>query len=262
MRYDNHTFTSASDLASAACFVNKSDRISHALDLMEKNKVNHLLVMNDGEVVGILTKQGIARTLGAVDDVIKPASSLHVTKAMDETFTVISGALPIGDVNRLLEPSGVLVVANGQPIRWITFNEIVKVSRPAGLAGEIMDPPLTCSHVDRVAHIRRRMIDENTWWMAVVEDDKLVGIITENDIAKAMSQFRDDVRSQYQDSRVRKLLVSDIMVADVVFARTNTPCVDVVDLMLEHDVEGVPILDLNDTMVGVITQSTVLRKLE
>jgi CBS domain-containing protein len=106
------------------------------------------------------------------------------------------------------------------------------------------------------------MIDENVWWMAVVEDEKLVGIITENDIAKAMSQFRDVVRSQYQDSRVRKLLVGDIMVADVVFARTNTPCAEVVDLTLKHDVEGVPILDLTDTMVGVITQSTVLRKLE
>jgi predicted transcriptional regulator len=229
---------------------------------MEKNKVNQLLVMNDGEVVGVLTKQGIARTLGAIDDVIKPASSLHVTKAMDETFTVISGALPLGEVNRLLESLGVLVVANGKPVRWITFNEIVKVSRPGGLAGAIMEPPLTCSPVDRVAHIRRRMIDENAWWMVVVEDDKLVGIITENDIAKAMSQFRDLVRAQYQDSRMRKLLVGDIMVADVVFARTNTPCVDVVDLMLKHDVEGVPILDLNDTMVGVITQSTVLRKLE
>ena len=30
------------------------------------------------------------------------------------------------------------------------------------------------------------MIDENVWWMAVVEDEKLVGIITENDVAKAM----------------------------------------------------------------------------
>jgi predicted transcriptional regulator len=229
---------------------------------MEKNKVNQLLVMNDGEVVGVLTKQGIARTLGAIDDVIKPASSLHVTKAMDETFTVISGALPLREVNRLLESSGVLVVANGKPVRWITFNEIVKVSMPGGSAGEIMEPPLTCSPVDRVAHIRRRMIDENAWWMVVVEDDKLVGIITENDIAKAMSQFRDLVRAHYQDSRMRKLLVGDIMVADVVFARTNTPCVDVVDLMLKHDVGGVPILDLNDTMVGVITQSTVLRKLE
>jgi CBS domain-containing protein len=106
------------------------------------------------------------------------------------------------------------------------------------------------------------MIDENAWWMAVVEDDKLVGIVTENDVARAMSQFRDVVRSQYQDSRVRKLLVGDIMVADVAFVRTNTPCVEVVDLMLKHDVEGVPILDLTDSLVGVITQSTVLRNLE
>jgi CBS domain-containing protein len=106
------------------------------------------------------------------------------------------------------------------------------------------------------------MIDENAWWMVVVEDDKLVGILTEHDIVKAMSQFRDVVRSHYQDSRVRKLLVDDIMIADIVFARTNTPCVEVVDLMVKHDVEGVPVLDLTDTMAGVITQRTVLRKLE
>jgi len=38
------------------------------------------------------------------------------------------------------------------------------------------------------------MIDEDAWWMMVVEDNKLVGVITENDIAKAMSQFRDVVK--------------------------------------------------------------------
>ncbi|MGZ4852961.1 MAG: CBS domain-containing protein [Halobacteriota archaeon] len=262
MRYDNYSFTTASDLASAAYAIDKSDRISHALDLMEKHRVNQLLVMNEGELVGLLTKQGIARTLGASGDTIKPASSLHVTKAMDDTFTVISGALSIGEVNHLMESSEVLIVVNEQPARWITFNEIVKASRPGGFAGEIMDPPSTCSPFDRVTHTRRRMIDENAWWMVVVEDNKLVGIVTENDIAKAMSQFRDIVKSHYQDSRVRKLLVDDIMITDIVFARTNTPCVEVVDFMVKHDVEGVPVLDLTDTMVGVITQSTVLRKLE
>src|SRR5665647_3778550 len=81
MRYNNFTFTTASDLASDACFVNKSDRISHALDLMEKNKVSQLLVMNDGEVVGILTKQGIARTLGAIDDL----SLIHISEPTRRT---------------------------------------------------------------------------------------------------------------------------------------------------------------------------------
>jgi predicted transcriptional regulator len=106
------------------------------------------------------------------------------------------------------------------------------------------------------------MIDEDAWWMMVVEDSKLVGIITENDIAKAMSQFRDLVKPHYQDSRVRKLVVDDIMVSDIVFVRMSTPCVDAVDLMLKHDVEGVAVVDQTDTMVGMITQNTILRKLE
>jgi predicted transcriptional regulator len=229
---------------------------------MEKHRVNQLLVVSEGELIGILTKRSIARTLGASEDLIKPASSLHVVKAMDDTFQAANGALPIGAVVRLFKSSEIVVVVNGQPARWITFNEIVKAIRPTGVAGDIMDPLATCSPSDRVTHVRRRMIDENQWWMTVTEDDKLVGIITENDIANAMSQFRDIVKSYYQNSRVRKLLVDDIMVADVVFARTNTSCEAVVDLMLKHDVEGVPILDPEDALIGVITQSTVLRNLE
>jgi len=185
-----------------------------------------------------------------------------VTKAVDETFTTVSGALTRGEINLLMESSEVLVVVREQSTGWITFNEVVKGSRPVGSAGEIMDPPVTCSSFDRVTHVRRRMIDEDAWWMMVVDNSKLVGIIAENDIAKAMSQFRDVVKSHYQDSRVRKLVVEDIMVTDIAFVRTNTPCVEAVDLMLKHDVEGVPVFDQTDAMVGMITQNTILRNLE
>jgi predicted transcriptional regulator len=125
-----------------------------------------------------------------------------------------------------------------------------------------MDPPVTCSPFDRVTHVRRRMIDEDAWWMMVVEDNKLVGVITENDIAKAMSQFRDVVKTHYQDSRIKKLVVDDIMVTDLVFVRTSTPCDEAIDLMLKHDVKGVPVFDQTDALVGMITQNTILRKLE
>jgi len=262
MRFDNSASKTASDLAAPAYIIDKTDRISHALDLMEKHKANQLLVTNEGEIVGVLTKKGIARALGASGDVIKPASSLHVTKAVDETFTTVSGAMAIGDINHLMKSSDVLVVDCQQSTGWITFNEIVKASRPAGSTGEIMDPPVICSSFDRVIHVRRRMIDEDEWRMMVVEDGKLVGFITENDIANAMSQFRDVVKPHYQDSRVRKLIVDDIMATDVVFVRTGTPCVHAVDLMLKHDVEGVAVFDQTDAMVGMITQQTILHNLE
>jgi len=262
MPFDNYTSNKASDLAAQAYVINKTDRISHALDLMEKHKVNQLLVKSEGEIIGVLTKKGIARTLGASGDVIKPASSLHVTKAVDETTTTVSGAMTIGEIKHLMKTSQALVVVCEHSTGWITFNEIVKASRPIGSAGEIMDPPVTCSAFDRIINVRRRMIDEDEWWMMVVEDTKVVGIITENDIAKAMSQFRDIVKPHYQDSRVRKLVVEDIMVTDIVFVRTSTPCVEAVDLMLKHDVEGLAVFDQTDAMVGMITQNTILRKLE
>jgi len=78
MRFDNYTSNTASDLAARVYVIDKTDRISHALDLMEKHNINQLLVTNEGEIVGVLTKKGIARTLGASGDIIKPASSLHV----------------------------------------------------------------------------------------------------------------------------------------------------------------------------------------
>jgi predicted transcriptional regulator len=262
MRFGNSTSNIASDLAARAYVIDKTDRISRALDLMKKHNVNQLLVTNEWGIIGVLTKKGIARILGASGDVIKPASSLHVTKAVDESFTTVSGAMTIGEINHLMKSSEVLVVVCEQSTGWITFNEIVKATRPVGSAGEIMDPPVTCSSFDRITHVRRRMIDEDVWWMMVVEDSKVVGIITENDIAKAMSQFRDIVKPHYQDSRVRKLVVDDLMVTDIVFVRTSTPCVDAVDLMLKHDVEGVAVFDQTDNMVGMITRNTILRNLE
>lgn len=262
MRVDNYAFAAASDIAVRGYAIDKTERISHALDLMEKHRVNQLLVKNEGEIIGVVTKKGIARTLGASDDVIKPASSLHVTRALDESFTSVSGTVTVGEVSQLMKSSEVLTVICERATGWITFNEVVKACRPAGSAGDIMEPPVTCSSFDRVTHVRRRMIDEDAWWMMVVEDNKFVGIVAETDVAKALSQFRDVVKPHYQDSRIRKLVVDDIMVTDIVFVKTGTSCVDVVDLMLSHDVEGVPVFDQNDAMAGMITQDTILRNLE
>ncbi|HYA60586.1 MAG TPA: CBS domain-containing protein [Candidatus Acidoferrum sp.] len=124
-----------------------------------------------------------------------------------------------------------------------------------------MEAPIMCSPYDRIVHVRRRMIDEDAWWMMAVDDGKLAGVVTESDIAKALSKFRDLVKEKYQDARVRKIIVDDVMTADVISVWTNTPCEEVVAVMLEKDVEGVPVLDLKETLVGMITKGTILKNL-
>jgi len=95
--------------------------------------------------------------------------------------------------------------------------------------------------------------------MPVIDDGQLVGMVTESDIARAMRAFRDMVPGHQQEMRVRRLIVSDIMSVNAKFARTNTPLQDVVDMMLRENIGGVPVLDLRDNVVGMITRRDIIR---
>src|SRR5660397_257376 len=67
--------------------VHKSDTISHAMELMDKNDTRRLLVLNGNESVGIITMRSIANKLGTWKTSNLPASSLHVAAATTDAFT-------------------------------------------------------------------------------------------------------------------------------------------------------------------------------
>lgn len=52
--------------------------------------------------------------------------------------------------------------------------------------------------------------------------------------------------------------VRNLMTTNVLTVRTDTPVSDVARLMSDHGVSGVPVLDANDEIVGVITESDLI----
>jgi CBS domain-containing protein len=94
--------------------------------------------------------------------------------------------------------------------------------------------------------------------LPVIENGRVVGIIAEDDIAFAMRSFRDLVADNQQDSRIRNLLVGDIMTRSVISVYTNTPLPEAVQTMLEHDVGGVPVLNLEEELVGFLARRNVI----
>jgi CBS-domain-containing membrane protein len=56
--------------------------------------------------------------------------------------------------------------------------------------------------------------------------------------------------------------VSDVMTPDVVAARPDTPYRDVVDLLIGRHVNAVPVIDEDRRVVGVVSESDLLRKIE
>ena len=252
------------DIMTDPILVHKSDTISHAMELMDKHDTRRLLVINGNDVLGIITMRCIARKLGTWKKSNLPASSLHVATATTNAFAKVLPDTSIEDAIVLMDRTGgVLVVTdNGKIQGWVTPHEMLKSIRNVkGYAGEIMKEPISVSVNDRVFHARRMMLDKDIGRLPVVENGDLVGIVTERDIAKAMKSFRTLVPDNQQDERIRNLIVGDIMAHNVKSVRTNTPISDVISLILSENIGGVPVLNLKDEMVGVISRRGILRHL-
>lgn len=57
---------------------------------------------------------------------------------------------------------------------------------------------------------------------------------------------------------MKKLKVEEVMTRTVVVVREDTPFKDVVHTMLEHRVSGVPVLDADERLVGIVTEADLL----
>lgn len=244
--------------------VHKSDKISHAMDLMDKHDTRRLLVLNESEPIGVITMRSIANKLGTWKTSNLPASSLHVAAATTDIFTRVLPDMGIEDAVALMDRKGgiLIVTDNSKILGWVTPNEILKnIHTVKGYAAEIMKDPITVSPGDRVSHARRIMIDNDIGRVPIVENGDIVGIITERDVAKAMMNFRDLVPDNQQDVRIRNMIVGDIMTRNVISVRTNTPLTEVISTILNENIGGVPVLNLRDEIVGVISRRGIIRYL-
>lgn len=249
------------DIMTTPIIVRKSDTISHAMELMSKNDTRRLLVMNGSDVLGVITMRSIARKLGTWKTSNLPASSLHVATATTDLFSKVLTDTSVEDAIALMDrKSGVLVVTDNGTIKgWVTPHELLKNARAVkGYAADIMKDPISVSPGERVSHARRLLLDNDIGRLPVVENGVVVGIITERDVANALMNFRMLVPDNQQDERIRNLIVGDIMTHNVKYVRTNTPISDIIKVLLEMNIGGVPVLNLRDELVGVISRRGII----
>ncbi|AET63745.1 CBS domain-containing protein [Methanothrix harundinacea] len=243
------------DIMSTPVTIDKSERIAHALDVMEKNDLRRLLVTSDGKLAGTITMRQIARVLGTRQRMGMPASSLHVTAATSDTVTKVHPEMKVEEAVVLLQKTSVLVVMEEEEILgWVRPKDMLKALRMTGLAADAMRTPLTATPSDRLIHVRRVMLDRDVGRLPVMENGKLVGIISERDVAKSLRAFRDLVPSSQQEARIKNLLVSDVMSRGVKSIMIDTPLEEARKMMLEEDLGGMPVLNQNNELVGMLTR--------
>ena len=132
---------------------------------------------------------------------------------MEEDFTTVYPDQDIDVLVPLLQHYKLVVVYDDDHrlIGQVKAENLFKVLQPEGNNTGLMEPAWTIDAEERVVHMRRRMMDDKIHRFIVTESDKVIGIVTETDVATAMRKFRKVVEDRHQDHRIRNLLVKDIM---------------------------------------------------
>jgi len=217
-------------------------------------------VTNKDKMGGIITTRQIARVLGTRKSLGMPASSLHVASATMDAVIKVLPDMGVDDAMILLQKTSVLVAVDGDKILgWVRPREILAAVNVSGIASDAMRYPLTANPNDRLVHARRMMLDRDVGRIPVVEGGRLVGIITERDVAKSLRAFRDlnDTASK-QYARIYNILVSDVMTHDVRYVYADTPLDEVKSIILTENRGGLPVLNHREEVVGMITRRSIL----
>lgn len=242
--------------------IDKSAKISNALGIMEKKNTRRLLVTNSGGVTGILTMRSLAKELGTKKRT-KPASSLPVVTAVTENYTFVKPATKFAVAAKILkEKGGVLLVSENEKdvLGWITPNELIASYDFGGQAADVMfnRTIVTINSSERLVHARYLMLENNIGRIPVMESGKLIGIISERDVAVAFQEFKDNVPDNHQEAQVKNLLVADVMSRNPQTATPTTPTKEIVSSMVDKNIGIVPIMDENEKLVGIITRRSLL----
>jgi len=99
--------------------------------------------------------------------------------------------------------------------------------------------------------------DFNTY--PVEEDGQIAGIVTKFDMLKCFAFTPSQMVPRYADLMGRT--VADLMTSDFIYVRPDTKLTRVLQLMVEHRIRSIPVLDGDSLLTGIIAREDILRAL-
>ncbi|RBQ22266.1 Inosine-5'-monophosphate dehydrogenase [Candidatus Methanobinarius endosymbioticus] len=251
--------------------IDKDQNVCDALRLMKKHKISRIPVINtnenhEKELVGIISEKDIATKLGSSKYGNLAPSHFHISTVMVKEVITAEKSMDIAEAAQLILEKNIgalTVISEGDLVGIITKSDFIDICKGKAyekiLAEEIMSSEIiSVSSQDRLVHAIRVIKDSNIGRLLINENNELVGILTSKDIARAFTSFRKHVPDKHQRTQVKNIFVEDVMSFNVKKLSSNSTVSDVANDMLETGYNGYPLINDDDQVVGIVTQSDLL----
>jgi len=247
--------------------IDKDQRLSHALEQMNKKGLERLVVVQDGVVSGIITYADIADRLGVSKVVALSIKRLHVSSAMTDTVITVGPDDDVTDVAQLMIDRGMSgcpvvdsedkligVITKVQISRLVEKFDKVKVS-------ELMtkEDILQVNPVTRLVKARGDMLVAGYSGMPVTDGGRVLGLITERMVADAMARFTVEVPDKHRANQVRQIRVVDAMMQQPPMVEPDDSIAEAVKKMIDANLNTLPVVEKGNRLVGMISNTDLTR---
>ncbi|HVL49081.1 MAG TPA: CBS domain-containing protein [Candidatus Thermoplasmatota archaeon] len=246
--------------------VDKDEKLERVVSLMEKHRISKVPVVERGGLVGVVTDGDVVDELGAIRNKATTANSLHVSSAMRRNPLTINPDADVEDAVDVFRENGLgllPVVHDRSLVGVVTKSDLLPLVEATKPLSAIMISQLHAVEPgERVIHARRLMLDHEIEHLPVLLGGRLVGILSEMDIAIGLARFKDSVPVNRQHAQLKAFLVDEIMVRNVTTATPDMPANEAARLMRAKDVGALPVIAPAGKIAGLVTRSDLLGLVE
>lgn len=119
--------------------------------------------------------------------------------------------------------------------------------------------PITIHPQQTLPQAHKLMKTKKVRRLPVMEGDRLVGIVTFGDIREAEPSDANSLSIYEINYLIGLLTVDSIMTRDPITINQNATIAEAAKLMIDHKVGGLPVVDDENSVVGIITESDICR---
>ncbi len=259
-----------------------SDTLAHARNLFLRHGISRLVVVENGNVVGIITATDLLRIFNYPELSRKAFDELIVRDVMTKDVIVIGETKSIVDAARIMAKKLIgslpVVDSDGSLVGIITRTDLVRAyaEKYEGQkkVGEVMDTdPPTVSPYHSLYHVVEMMESRTYYKVIVVDGGKPVGVIAKRDIifidprtlySKVKYVKRDILLPKGRTGGLRFYyipLASDVMTSSPKVIGEENDLAEAAEVMIKEKIGGLPVVDEEGKLKGFVSKYEIVNVL-
>ncbi len=274
----------ARDIMNAPVYIISPDAtVAHARNLMVRHHISRLPVMENGVLVGILTKKDIAYRMQKGEPAWRrrPLDRIPVGALMTEHPVTVQPDTGVNAIARIFVEknfSSVPVVDAGAVTGIITKTDLMKsalVQQINSPVGHLMEDVPAVNRNHSLNHVISVMRERNDKILVTNDDGTPAGIISETNLAfyedeprlsgmmgKEVTIRRRETAEGRPDAAlmaVASVTAGDVMTSPVLTISPQAPVLLALALMEKHHVNSLVVME-NGTVTGIIKRDDIIKE--